>query len=421
MNVLVICREIPPVGGGAGHVAIHLAEEVAKAGHGVDIVTMHYGDLPRREKRGPIRIHRVACGRRNQDSSYLLEMGRFVLAARPIIDRLVVEKTFDVIHAHAIIPDGWMGTRPARRWGIPLVITAHGSDVPGYNPDKFGFAHKLMRPIWKRTLNRAAVVVTPSQHLANMIRAALPADNSDARSRPGEPPGNGASEEVARDLPPSPGSGETSRARAGAARMSAPTLRVIPNGIRPDLFAPAAKDGSFLIVSRLVRRKNYHLFLEALRAIEAPQTVHVVGIGPALDELKALAAGLPQHRVVFHGWLENGSEKWRSLYEKCRYFVFPSESENFPINLLEAQLAGMTVLASDIPGAREVLGDEAVYFPASDAASVARTVRAVLAGEIPGLATLGARARGRVRDHFSWADVAGRYLNLYSAILESRA
>jgi glycosyltransferase involved in cell wall biosynthesis len=399
MNILVICREIPPVGGGAGHVAIHLAEEVIKAGHGVDIVTMHYGDLPRHEERGAIRIHRVPCGRKNQDSSYLWEMARFVAAARPLLDRLAAERAYDVIHAHAIVPDGWMGTRPARQRGIPLVITAHGSDVPGYNPDKFGLAHRLMRPVWRRTLDRAAAVVTPSEHLASMIR----------------------SEQAARDLPPSPGSGETSRARAGAVGRSAPALRVIPNGIRLDLFREREKEDAFLIVSRLVRRKNYHLFFEALRGITAPQTVHVVGAGPALDELKTLAAGLPQHRVVFHGWLANGSPAWSALYERSRYFVFPSTSENFPINLLEAQAAGMAVLAADIPGTREVLGEHAVYFGHLDPPGIAATVRAVLDDAPPGLDALGARARARVLAHFTWPAVAGRYLELYRAVTGGRA
>jgi len=368
MNILVICREIPPVGGGAGHVAIHLAEEVGRAGHGVDIVTMHFGDLPRFEDRGSIRIHRVPCGRKNQDSSYLLEMARFNSAARPLAGRIVEESKCDVVHAHAIIPDGLVGAAASKHGGIPLVLTAHGSDVPGYNPDKFKVAHLLMRPLWHRTLNRTAAVVAPSNHLAAMIRA----------SRPGQ------------------------------------AVRVIPNGIRLDTFSETEKDGSFLVVSRLVRRKNYHLFLEALRSVAAPQTVHIVGEGPMLAELKQIASTLEPHRVIFHGWLENGSAAWRDLYQRSRYFVFPSESENFPINLLEAQLAGMVVLTSRIPGIREVVGEEAVFFDALDADSIGATLGAVLGGEIQGLDAMARRGRDRVRNTFSWAAVAEQYTDLYA-------
>jgi glycosyltransferase involved in cell wall biosynthesis len=373
VNILVICREIPPVGGGAGHVALHLAEEAMRAGHGVRIVTMHYGDLPVSEERQGMGIRRVRCGRRHQDSSYLPEMLRFLLAAGQPVRAAVREGACGLVHAHAIVPDGLVGLSAARQAGVPLVVTAHGSDVPGYNPDKFALAHVLMRPAWRLVLSRAAAVVAPSEHLAGMIRA----------GRPGQ------------------------------------AVTVIPNGIRPDSFAPSPKDGSFLIVSRLVRRKNFHLFLEALKSVEPPQVVHVVGIGPVLDELKRIAAGLARHRVVFHGWLANGSPEWRALYERCRYFVFPSESENFPVNLLEAQLAGMVVLASPVPGVREVAGDEAVYFDGLTVESIARTLRAVVAGEVPGLEALGARARDRVRTRFSWESVGQRYLDLYRGVLRN--
>ena len=58
-----------------------------------------------------------------------------------------------------------------------MVITAHGSDVPGYNPEHFGLAHRVMAPFWHRTLTRAAALVTPSQSLANLVRKRRPTQN----------------------------------------------------------------------------------------------------------------------------------------------------------------------------------------------------------------------------------------------------
>ncbi len=375
MRILVISREIPPVGGGAGHVAIHLAEALAEAGHEIEIVTMHFGDLPLREQRGRITLHRVRCARRYQDSSYQREMLLFSWLGTRRARRILRERPCDVLHAHAIIPDGAIALRAARGTDTPVVATAHGSDVPGYNPDKFGLTHKLMAPVWQRTARRLAVLTAPSHHLAGLIR----------RNRPSQ------------------------------------QVEVIPNGIDPDLFAPADKTDDFLIVSRLVRRKNYHRFLRALSGIRQPQTVHIVGVGPMLAELRQIADRLRQHRVIFHGWLANGSPEWRRLYETCRYFVFPSENENFPIILLEAQLAGLTVLASDIPGNREVLGDNAVYFPSLEEHAMAETLRRVLAGEQPDLETLGQRAAERVRECFSWRTIANRYHLVYQeAVRKSR-
>ncbi len=373
MKILVITREIPPVGGGAGHVAIHLAEEVAAQGHQVHFVTMHFGELPLQERRGNITIHRIRCGRRRQDSSYLLEMLRFVLAARPYGRRIAREESCEIVHAHAIIPDGVIAMAPASEQRIPLVITAHGSDVPGYDPERFQLAHKLLRPAWCRVLDRAAVVITPSRHLAGLIRIFRPDQ----------------------------------------------AVTIIPNGIRTDTFRERDKSNAFLIVSRLVRRKNYHLFLQALGEISESQVVHIVGEGPMLAELKSLAAALRQHDIRFHGWLKNGSEAWRRLYETSRFFVFPSQSENFPINLLEAQLARTVVLASDIPGNREVLGDDAVYFESLDVAGIARTLRSVLTPPSELWEDMTAHAKERVEMQFSWEHIAGQYLRIYESALNS--
>jgi len=374
MNVLVITREIPPVGGGAGHVAIHLSRELVAQGHRIVIVTMHFGNLPAVEHRDGITIHRVGCGRRNQDSSYVTEMLSFLVKGSRLARCLVHEHGCDIVHAHSIVPDGRIGLAAVQETDIPVVATAHGSDVPGYNTDKFHLVHRLVRPWWRRTLCSMDAVIAPSQHLAGLIRAA----HQDQE------------------------------------------VKIIPNGIRVDQFSSRPKNDSFLIVSRLVRRKNYHLFLQALRHVDLPVTVHIVGEGPMLPELRQLAGGLRRHLVNFHGWLDNGSETWRKLYETCRYFIQPSENENFPINLLEAQLAGLIVLASDIPGNREVLGDCAVYFKELNPESISKTIRSVLATGTARLDTLALAAQRRVQELFAWPKIAGRYLSVFESLCSQR-
>ena len=45
------------------------------------------------------------------------------------------------------------------------VITAHGSDVPGYNPDRFKGGHKIAWPIWKAVINGAESIISPTEYL----------------------------------------------------------------------------------------------------------------------------------------------------------------------------------------------------------------------------------------------------------------
>lgn len=376
MNILVISREIPPVGGGAGQVALNLARRSERLGHGVHIVTMSFKGLPALEQRGNMHIHRLACFRRNQDSSYILEMAVFVLRAVPLARKLVKDAGISLIHAHAIIPDGLIALLAARS-RVPVAATAHGSDVPGYNTDKFQVAHTFVAPIWNRALDGMDVLTAPSRHMADLIRKKKPEQD----------------------------------------------ITVIPNGIDLDIFpetSPADKNRHFLIVSRLVQRKNYHLFLQALHDVLEPQTVHIVGTGPMLGELRQIAATMPRHAILFHGWLKNGDPEWTRLYVQSRFFVFPSASENFPMNLLEAMLARMVVIASDIPGNREVLGDEALYLRSLDKESLSQALQAVLNMSEAGLDALANRARARVQRLFSWDAIGARYDAVFDSALQAR-
>ncbi|MBF0624343.1 MAG: glycosyltransferase family 4 protein [Magnetococcales bacterium] len=370
MNILVVTREIPPIGGGAGSVAWALARGQAANGHAVHVVTMQYGQLPRGETCSGVHIHRVPCGRRQADSSYLMEMSRFVWNARPVVAELMKRVTFDVIHAHAIIPDGLIALRAGRSAGLPTVVTSHGSDVPGYNPNNFRLAHRLLRPVWQGAVAHFQALVTPSHYLKGLIL----------------------------------------RRRPGAA------VRVLPYGIETDIFGRQPREEAFLISSRLIERKKFQVFFQALAGISRPQTLHVIGEGPMGPELRRLAGLMPWHSIRFHGWVANRSALWTSLYERCRYFVFPSERENFPVSLMEAQLAGMVVLASDIAGNREVLGEEALYFPHLSAKGIRATLTALVEGPPDGILAVGERGRQRILDNFAQEKITLRYEALFREV-----
>jgi glycosyltransferase involved in cell wall biosynthesis len=112
------------------------------------------------------------------------------------------------------------------------------------------------------------------------------------------------------------------------------------------------------IVGRLVPIKNHELFLEAVAALrrtaQRPVVGVVVGAGEREARLKALAAaqGL-EDGVLWLGWRRDLPE----LYSALDAVVLTSHDEGTPVALLEALAAGTPVVARDVGGVRELLGE----------------------------------------------------------------
>lgn len=343
-----------------------LAGELVANGHEVDLVTMGFRGLPREEEVAGIRVHRVSCLRRKEYACTMLEAATYAASAIPEVRRLAAWRRPDLVHAHFIFPDGLLAWAAGRHSDIPCVITAHGSDVPGYNPHRLKAAHMLLSPVWKRVVRDASRIVCPSRTLASLVRR-------------GEP----------------------------AARTC-----VVPNGIAPSSFNPGRERGkTVLCATRLLRRKGVQHVVAAMGKLPPEWRLVVAGDGPFLPELRRLAAPLAG-RVRFAGWLNNENKEYRSLFETSGIFALPSDAENFPVTLLEAMAAGMPVVTTRGTGCEEVVGDSALLVPAGDAAATAEALSR-LADDAALRVRLGAAARARAGERFSWEAVARAYLEIY--------
>lgn len=178
---------------------------------------------------------------------------------------------------------------------------------------------------------------------------------------------------------------------------------------------------TILALARLVPVKGLDVLLAALgRLVEggvdeggADVELLIAGAGPLRCELEAMArdAGLGA-AVRFLGEVR-GAEK-RRLLLGCDALALPSRrltdgrTEGAPTVLLEALAAGCPVVASDVGGARELLGDAGIVVPPEDPAALAAALRNILYD--PGHAAL-LRRRGPVRARgFDWSRVAPRLL-----------
>lgn len=363
MRILTLNYEFPPLGGGAAPVTEELAANLCERGHTVDVVTMAYDDLPREEERRGATVYRVPAMRSSKSRSAPHEMMSYLPGGFLKARQLLSENEYDAVHSHFIVPTGSIAYVLDELYDVPYHVTAHGSDVPGYNPDRFTALHRVVQPVWKRVSANAETVVAPSQHLADMITSV---------------------------------------------DGTVPT-RVIPNGFEYEQFDHETETAErILVTSRLFERKGIQYFLRALAECEPDWEVVVTGEGPYRERLEYLASSL-ETEVSFPGWVSRG--RLEELLETSAIYVFPSSHENCPVALQEAMAAGCAILASENGGTGEVIGDAGLVTDPRDVTEFAAKLQRLIGS--PGLrAELRQHARDRVVSEYDWQEIGDQYVDV---------
>jgi len=366
MKILMTCYEFPPIGGGGSKVVHGLTKELALSGYEVDLVTMGYRGLPRHEAVHGVNVYRVPCVRLRESICTTPEMMSYVFSALPFILKLFKKNKYQLNHTHFIFPDGLIAVLLKKMTGLPYIITAHGSDVPGYNPNRFKFQHQLLRPLWNAITHQAETIISPSEALRSLIL------------------------NQSRDL----------------------KISIIPNGINVQCYqSNRKKKMRILCVTRIFERKGVQYLLRALNGLETKCEVNVVGNGPYLKNLKEEARELNLD-INFIGWLDNDSPILKDLYETSQIFVFPSKAENFPVVLLEAMSAGMTIVTTRGTGCQETIGEAGFLVKTEDSAGI-QTVLKKLLNDSKLCQQYGRLARQRLENNFNWPSVGNRYIKIY--------
>jgi glycosyltransferase involved in cell wall biosynthesis len=155
------------------------------------------------------------------------------------------------------------------------------------------------------------------------------------------------------------------------------------------------------------KRESYGLLADALGRLRAlPWQLLVVGDGPARPAVEAKLQALGEHRVRCAGLLpEDGLPP---VYGAADLYVWPAVREAYGIALLEAQAAGLPVVAGREGGVAEVVADghSAVLTPPRDPSAFASAVAELLADA----------ERRR-----AMADTAGRFVSEQRSITQAAA
>lgn len=138
-------------------------------------------------------------------------------------------------------------------------------------------------------------------------------------------------------------------------------ISVIPNGVGSDFSSVmhAVRPVGplrLLYVGRLSPQKNVARLLRAMAQVSEPVELVVVGDGEERGQLERLALklGLTNTTMV-------GAKRGASLVEWYGWadvFVLPSDKEGMPLVLLEAMASRLPIVATDVAGIRDTIGDD---------------------------------------------------------------
>src|SRR5690349_14692 len=159
---------------------------------------------------------------------------------------------------------------------------------------------------------------------------------------------------------------------------------VIPNGVAmPEVAEPGRRENTVVFAGRHEPRKGLQVLLRAWPEIRrrTGATLRVCGADPLAVRLLLTRLRLPDDGVEILGFLPQ--DELTDLLRSAKALVAPSVGgESFGMVLTRAFACALPVVASDIPGYRDVVTSEtAVTVPPGDPAALAEAVCGLLADE----------------------------------------
>lgn len=164
-------------------------------------------------------------------------------------------------------------------------------------------------------------------------------------------------------------------------------------------------------IGELHLNKNWHAAIQALANL--PQTVHlaIIGSGDEYDSLKLHVQKYNlSERVHLLGYIPDAVRYLKAF----DVFVLPSKKEGLPYVILEAGLAGLPVVASDLPGNRDIITSGTHGFLIEPTPTILAASIEMLLRDEGMRRRLGSALQERVMDEFSIHKMIEETLTLYS-------
>jgi len=208
------------------------------------------------------------------------------------------------------------------------------------------------------------------------------------------------------------------RAKESQNRWLPGEYEVIPNGVLVPPAAPAGgRDHSVVFAGRQEPRKGLQVLLRAWPEIRSRTGLRltVAGADPLAVRLLLARLRISDEGIDIVGFLSQ--EELTATLLRAKALIAPSiGQESFGMVLTRAFACSLPVVASDIPGYREVAAPEAaVAVPPNDTAALVDAVSGIVGDEAE-RERMGGAARSLAVERYSWPTIASRLERIYEAV-----
>jgi glycosyltransferase involved in cell wall biosynthesis len=194
----------------------------------------------------------------------------------------------------------------------------------------------------------------------------------------------------------------------------------------PGLPFPKGGPVTIAITTRMIEDKGLAGLVEAFRKVRArfPDTELLLvgkqdGRNPTAIPEEQLRAWDREPGIRWLGHVERVAEQ---VWALAHIAVLPSRREGLPVSLLEAAACGRPMVATDVPGCREVVidGETGLLVPLGDVQALADALEKLVASEEL-RQCYGAGARDLVERHYSLDVISDRVAGLYRSLIQDGA
>jgi phosphatidylinositol alpha-mannosyltransferase len=207
-------------------------------------------------------------------------------------------------------------------------------------------------------------------------------------------------------------------AAESAARWLPGDYEIIPNGVQiPAATAVGERDNTVVFIGRQEPRKGMAVLLAAWPEVHrrTGARLRLVGADPLAVRLLMTRHRYAEDGIDILGIVDDATLT-REL-QRAKALAAPSlGGESFGMVLTRAFACATPVVASDIPGYRDVMReDTGLLVPPGEPAVLAEALVALLSDEAR-RQQLGAAARQLAQERYAWPDVARRLLAVYERV-----